>query len=236
MQLSHIAKSGWIRLRRRVADLSPEEARRGKADMADLSGRLPFLEGYAARAQPSMDRYREEHEHYCTHVGHPVHAASLELAALLDVICRTRAPKKIVDLGSGFTSYILRQYAAEADHEVEVWSVDDAPEWLGKSVDYVASKGLDTTNLVTWPDFQAAGPSGFDLVVHDMGFMETRYQTLMEVVGLAAKGGLVILDDMHKTDFREKALADLDAEGIYAHSIKPITRDGLTRYAYLVLC
>jgi len=92
MELSRIAKSGWIRLRRRVADLSPEEARRGRTDLAKLADRLPFLEGYAARAKPSMDRYRADHEHYCANVGHPVHAASLELAALLDVICRETSP------------------------------------------------------------------------------------------------------------------------------------------------
>ena len=138
---------------------------------------------------------------------------------------------KVVDLGSGFTSWALRDWAQGRD--VTVHSVDDSPEWLEKTRGYLAERGFTDDRLHVWPEFAAGGFEGsFDLVVHDLGFMDTRFEVLDTVVGLARPGGLVLLDDMHKPDFRDKALTHLEAKGLAAYSLKRITRDRLTRFAY----
>ena len=53
-------------------------------------------------------------------------ALSLETAALVLLLCEIKQPKTIVDLGSGFSSYVLRKWAQGAKHDVVVWSVVDA--------------------------------------------------------------------------------------------------------------
>jgi hypothetical protein len=66
-----------------------------------------------------------------------------------------------------------------------------------------------------------------------MGFMDERARTLMQAVGLARSGGVVVLDDMHKADFREGALRELESAGLPTLSAKTFTRDDLTRFAYV---
>jgi hypothetical protein len=59
-------------------------------------------------------------------------SVSVELAVFLDVLCRLIEPDRILDLGSGFSSFVLRRHLASRDvgvHSV-IWSIDDSPEWL----------------------------------------------------------------------------------------------------------
>jgi predicted O-methyltransferase YrrM len=171
------------------------------------------------------------YEDYCARVGHPVHAASIELAVLVLALCERRDVKRVVDLGSGFTSRVLRDWAR--DRDVTVHSVDDSAEWLEKTRGYLAETGLDDARLHHWEDFATGDFAGtFDLVVHDLGFMDTRYRVMETAVGLARPGGLVLLDDMHKPEFRDQALAWVEAQGLTAYSQKTLTRDHLTRFAY----
>ena len=77
-------------------------------------------------------------------------ALSLESAALVWALCDERRPAKIVDLGSGFSSFVLRHWAKVSGREVEVWSVDDDAEWLQKSKEFCASTGVSTEKFSTW--------------------------------------------------------------------------------------
>ena len=60
------------------------------------------------------------HQRYVTTVSLPYQAVSLELAALLLSLCRSTRPAVIADLGSGFSSFVFRTYAAEAKGGVTV--------------------------------------------------------------------------------------------------------------------
>jgi predicted O-methyltransferase YrrM len=140
----------------------------------------------------------------------------------------------VVDLGSGFTSFVLRTWAASSG--AEAWSVDDSAEWLERTRAYLGEKGVSSERLLTWEQASGAGgPRGFDLVLHDMGTMETRARTLEAALDLAAPGGVVILDDVHKPEYRAVAKAALEARQLPWYSLKPWTRDGICRYAWMVI-
>ncbi len=233
--LGRAVRSGVVRTRRRLADLSPQEALRARRDLDDALVQVPGLAAVRDRMGAIEAAHTADHEDYCARIGHPVHAASLELVGLLLGLCETAEPARVVDLGSGFTSFALRRHAASVDG-LEVHSVDDNAEWLEKTRAYLAEKGLSDANLHHWPAFGAADRKGaFDLVLHDMGFMDTRFRELEPVLDLARPGGLVILDDMHKPDYRAKALDVVARRGHACFSLKALTRDTLTRYAYLVV-
>jgi hypothetical protein len=55
--------------------------------------------------------------------------------------------KRLLDLGSGFSSYVLRAYAAGVPGAVG-WSVDDDPAWLEKTRAFLVSEGLSTEHPV----------------------------------------------------------------------------------------
>ena len=249
MAVRRILRSVSVRARRRLADLSPAEQARARADREALLQRLPGL----ADMDEAVDRldavFGAYHADYCAGTGHPVHAASVELISFLLTLARVGNARQIVDLGSGLTSFALRRLALDIDEgggEVltalggwdgpapVVTSVDDSAEWLEKTRSYLSDRGVTTERLYVWDDFIAGEVRGrYDLVLHDMGFMDVRARTLMQAVGLARSGGVVVLDDMHKTDFRAGALKELETAGLETLSGKSFTRDELTRYAYL---
>ncbi len=229
--LRRALKGGKVLVKRHLQDIAPREAMRARRDHVSVVGAVPELDDIQSAMAPHSARLAPIHTDYCARVGHPVHAASVELTALVLALCERRNVKRVVDLGSGFTSWALRDWAR--DRDVTVHSVDDSPQWLEKTRAYLAETGLDDDRLHVWADFAEAGFAGtFDLVVHDLGFMDTRYEVLDTAVGLARPGGLVLLDDMHKPDFRDKALAHLEQQGRTAYSLKKLTRDNLTRFAY----
>jgi predicted O-methyltransferase YrrM len=160
-------------------------------------------------------------------------AASLELSVLLTSLCRILHPWRVVDLGSGFSSYVLRLYAAQAKPSPEVWSVDDSAEWLNKTREYLSALGLSTANLGTWEDFAASGQSGFDLILHDLGNMETRAGALPRVIELGRPGAMIVLDDVHKGTYRRAACAALRRRRLPCWSLRSFTLDRFGRYAWL---
>ena len=229
--LRRALKGGKVLVKRHLQDLAPSESLRARRDHVAVVGAVPALDGIEAAMAPHAARLTPIHADYCARVGHPVHAASVELTALVLALCERLEVERVVDLGSGFTSWALRDWAR--DRDVTVHSVDDSAQWLARTRAYLAETGMDDDRLHVWDDFASAGFAGaFDLVVHDLGFMDTRFDVLDTVVGLARPGGLVLLDDMHKPDFRDKALARLESQGHTAYSLKKLTRDKLTRFAY----
>ena len=57
---------------------------------------------------------------------------SLELARIILEVTSEDHAKRLLDLGSGFSSCVLRAYAAGVSGAV-MWSVDDDPAWLEKA-------------------------------------------------------------------------------------------------------
>jgi len=229
--LRRALKGSKVLVKRHLQDIAPKEAMRARRDHVAVVGAVPELEDIDSAMATHSERLTPIHEDYCARVGHPVHAASVELAALVLVLCERRGVKRVVDLGSGFTSWALRDWAAGRD--VTVHSVDDSPEWLEKTREYLNETDMADDRLHVWEDFASQDFAGtFDLVIHDLGFMDTRYRVIETAVGLARPGGLVLLDDMHKPDFRDKALAWVESQGLVAYSLKKLTRDTLTRFAY----
>ena len=218
-----------------MADLNQAEVSRGRSDLSRVLERFPGLSDYESRAQEAIAAFRVYHLDYNTRIGHPVHAGSPELVALLQIMIQTMEPSRVVDLGSGFSSFVFRTLAARAETDMEVWSVDDSSEWKEKTRQYLEEMKCQTENLHTWADFIVDNPGDFDLVLHDMGTMEFRAETLRQALDLARPGGLVLLDDVHKPAYREEAKAVLEEMGLEWFSLREWTRDPLTRYVWLVV-
>lgn len=232
--IPELLTSARVRLQRRFADLDIDENRRAREDREVLTQRISTLAAWPTEAPKIARRFRDDYLDYLNRVGHPNHAASLELIATLWLMAEALQPKRMVDLGSGFTSFIFRTWAAEHPG-VEVWSVDDSPEWLERTRAWLGEKRVSTENLAVWETFIQAPPAPFDLVLHDMGMMDTRARTLNQAISLARKGGYVILDDVHKDEYRRYATGELERANIQALSLKAFTRDPIFRYAWLAL-
>jgi len=219
----------------RRLDITPIQTAKGYRDDAQLRRRVDGLADFELLAQSSRPTLSAHHARYITSVSSDAMAASLELSTFLDVFCEVTHPSRVVDLGSGFSSFVLRSCAQRVGHGMEVHSVDDHEGWLQKTAEYLESHDLKADNLWVWQDFiEAVQPQSFDMVLHDMGSMAFRAQSLHQVLGLARPGGYVVLDDVHKSDYRRHVQTVLEELGLEYLSLKKITCDAKARYAYLV--
>ena len=159
---------------------------------------------------------------------------SLELAAFLLALCRRVGAERVIDLGSGFSSYVLRLYAGEHPGTV-VKSVDSSPEWLEKSQRFASDQRLDADNFVAWSDFDPRTEIDFyDVVLHDLGDMTLRTAALPQALVLARRGAYVVLDDVHKSGYRAYAHRVVSASSAWSIDIRAVTRDPIGRYSMLI--
>jgi predicted O-methyltransferase YrrM len=179
---------------------------------------------------------RQAYEQYVGEVSSPAMAISLETAFFLSILCSGIQPKRILDLGSGFSSYVFRLFAAGRD-DVTVWSVDDDGRWLDRTRDYLLKHGLSAANLSLWADFAQVPtrPAEFDLVFHDLGAMQLRQNVLELVFDLADDpDGVMILDDMHKLPYAKHVRALVRRRSLRYFDLLPFTLDQYQRFSGLV--
>lgn len=170
------------------------------------------------------------HDDYVNRISRADMAASHELGALLCAACKSRQPRRLLDLGSGFSSFVLRSYASSKAGVTSV-SVDDDSAWLGKTADFLNEQGVGTENLLLLQDFLNTRQDPFDLILHDLNFVEVRINYVDAVLDRLAPGGLVIFDDVHKRDYLHSLLKVLSRRPGSFYSLQPVTADQFGRYA-----
>jgi hypothetical protein len=153
-------------------------------------------------------------------------AISLETSLHLLNELRARRVERALDLGSGWSSYLLRLYKKVTAPALEVWSLDDNEQWLGTTARFLARHDLDTSNLRLWPRL---GDRPFDLVFYDMGRPGDRHLHLDRV--LDATAGVLICSDMHVDDYRRRVDAFARGQALRLDLLRDETRDGVGRFA-----
>lgn len=194
---------------------------------SQLSLRFPNL----LANPPDVEELKKAHQEYVSAISSPEMAASFELSRFL--LCAQKELKvaKAVDLGSGFTSFILRR----SGNATTVWSVDDDERWLAKTAAYLSSKGVSTSNLCSLSVFIDSGESDFDLIVLDLNYVEVRKNYIDLVLKRCAPGGMVVFDDVHKPHFRLEVLRHCKGHPVELYDLKPVTTDQYGRYAMFAI-
>ena len=162
-------------------------------------------------------------------------AISLELSILIIFLCNMVKPKRILDLGSGFSSFLFNYYSIHATSKPSLFSVDDNIEWLQKTDMFLKSFNLKPENLISWKDFSKSKYEKYDLVLHDLGSMQLRKDSLINIVPLVNHGGILLLDDMHSVPYGPFARNLMKQLGIEYYNLKYYTKDKVNRFAYLVI-
>lgn len=202
---------------------------------------LPYTKFEAQTAIPTQAEIgsarkmlKPYYDYYIANISRADMAMSLELAAFVYALCEKKGFKALLDLGSGFSSFVYRLYASK--HEgVQVVSVDDDVKWLGKTRMYLRSQNLSDTRLLTLEQFLQEPIIRFDCVLHDLNFVEVRINYLQYVLAATADSGILILDDVHKPDYLYQAFEKLKKEFVTIYDLKPVTLDSFNRYALAVL-
>jgi len=175
----------------------------------------------------SIDRARLEpaFRDYVSGYASEIQAISLETSLHLLGELTARRPARVADLGSGWSSYVLRLFKRVAAPALEVWSLDDNEEGLGRTARFLARHDLDTANLRLWPRL---GDRQFDLVIYDLGRPCERHVYLGRV--LDATAGVLVCDDLHVDDYRRRVDAFVRGLGLRLEPLRE-TRDASGRFS-----
>jgi tetratricopeptide (TPR) repeat protein len=192
---------------------------------ADLGLERPLLRD-VERARRSL---RDAYDEYTTHVSSADFALSLETSSLVFALCASTRPARVLDLGSGFSSYVLRRYADESGGDVDVISVDDSRSWLGRTREFLEARRCSGGQLLMLDEFESI-ESQFDLVVHDLGDMLLRRRSLATAMAAVAPHGVLVLDDVDRPAYGEYAEHALRSAGFAVYDLAGVTSDAFGRY------
>jgi predicted O-methyltransferase YrrM len=191
---------------------------------------MPSLQGSTKRA---MNLLAPAYYRYVGAVSSAEMAVSLETAGCLYAICSMLGPSSILDLGSGFSSYALRNFAATAGHRTVVHTVDDDAAWLQRTASFLRDTGTTTDHMTTWKDFANQTKDAFQLVFHDLGRMPMRTATLQRAIGFAARTGIIVFDDVHKPSYAAEVSHCCAREGLAIIDLSSLTQDQYGRVSWL---
>ncbi len=184
---------------------------------------LQTFEHYKTAIKPYYERYIKE-------VSRADMATSLELATFMYMICNINQYTRLLDMGSGLSSFVFRFYAKEHPG-VKIYSVDDDAAWLAKTRDYLVRHDLNTENMLTLEDFMELPDMQFDCILHDLNFVEVRINYVEQILKRLESQGLIIFDDVHKPDYLYALLTKLNDNQVKAYDLKSITLDTYGRFA-----
>lgn len=143
---------------------------------------------------PYFQRLVPEYREYCLSVSRRSMALSIETCAYLWWLCDVKAATVAADLGSGFSSYVLRRYAAESGLPVIVHSVDSDPEWLERSRRFCLDHGRDGDGFMTgdaWLNID----DEYDVVLNDYDKGEVREEFAGYGADRLKPSGVIVFDD-----------------------------------------
>ncbi len=208
---------------------------RSELDARNLKKIIPGLQSRKDLLQAGEQPLRPAYERYTKEVSRADMAVSWETACFLYEVASIKKSQKILDLGSGFSSYVLRSYAVNVNSEAQVTSVDDNESWLEKTKSFLESLKLPVERMFTWMDFQKNNKGRYDLIFHDLGGMKTRAGSIAFVLTLLADGGVAVLDDMNEPTYSKAAKSAIKDANLPYYSARKITVDGIGRFSGVVI-
>lgn len=172
----------------------------------------------------------EQFNEYIGEVSEAEHAMSLQTASYLLFLCRALDAHRVLDLGSGFSSYVLRHYAETATHPVVTCSVDTDPVWAQRTVTFCNAHGV-AAYVESWADFIDIDVEPFDVVFHDLAGGMLRNEAMPFACSLVAPTGVIVFDDSHHDGHRAAAQSICAADALEWFSLHRQTSDRFSRFA-----
>lgn len=166
---------------------------------------------------------------YCRTVSRRSMAISIETASLFAYVCSTKMARRVLDLGSGFTSFVARCVAEDAV------SVDDSREWLDKTAGFLARYDTPADGLMMWDDWTADPGAPYDVVIHDFSAGEARESSMWDAASVLAPGGVLIFDDAQHEGHRKAMFEVACDRGLRLVDVKQETEDEVHRFALMAV-
>ena len=174
---------------------------------------------------------------YIQTISSPDMTISLQTACFLFIFAESLGASRILDLGSGFSSFVFRFLAQKYSHSrnIMVCSVDDNPYWLEKTAQFLKTHNLKTSGLLKWDKFREQSLNTWDLIFYDLGNMDTRIKNISLIFKLIYNSTVIILDDLHKKRYNKMVKKEVKKYNLKLFSLRPYTLDEYGRFCGLVI-
>lgn len=176
-------------------------------------------------------------QHLSTNRRRDTTAIDIESAVWLCQACTAerdrRLPQqtRVLELGSGFSTWALRLWQQGVGKDVDIWTVDDERLWLAVTKAEITALGYRQDHFYFLHQVIEADPSElFDVVFVDMDSTATRVSMAKDIVHWTRPGGLIILDDWQMNHYRGPMTFALAGLGIVPITPEPSTKDRHGRY------
>lgn len=207
----------------------------GNRDAKALMSLFPELVGYEQLVKSFASQLRPVYDEYISNVSSKWMACSWEMACFLYAMMVIKKPRNVLDLGSGYSSFVTRKYKAVMDEKTVIHSVDDDEFWLGKTESFLRSTGVSTESVMSWSAFHDKNQTVFDLVFNDLGTTTLRLKSVDVLINTISPQGIMILDDMHKPHYPKLISNKLEEAGFSVLSARNLTLDPLGRFASVAI-
>lgn len=184
------------------------------------------------------DQYKSEiqqaYSEYTTKVSPADMTVSLETSVVLIGLCVLHEPKSILDLGSGFSSYVFRYIRGNhLTEECAILSIDTDKAWIRKTAGFIRERGLTTYDFCFWDDIKDTAEE-FDLIFVDIDKTYSRKNYYAHILkSFVGENSVVVFDDMHK-GILSSTLAEVLSEYKYkSTNIRDLTLDEFGRFSSL---
>ena len=234
--INHLKRYNRRYFRHKAYDLRARQRIASDIDRRRLEAKYPGLrERYRLSREDYRRRIEPFYREYVQNVSSEIMASSPELSVFLLFLCDLLQPSKILDLGSGFSSFLFRFHALNAREKPIVWSVDDSEEWLARTAAFLDSRNLPSGNLTTWEAFSENRKERFDFIFYDLGPFPFRMACLRPMLEtMTADHGVVVLDDMHAAEYGLFVRRALKGTRFRPYDAGCYTRDHFNRFSLLL--
>jgi predicted O-methyltransferase YrrM len=234
--VKHYSRYNKQYFRNKFYDSNLRKTGEGFFDKKRLLNEFPGFDNFHARHKaPFTEMILPHYRDYVSTISSEIMAASFELSVFLLTFSKFTGPAKILDFGSGFTSFIFRFYAGNlAENKPEIWTVDDSPEWLNKTGSFLKNHSVDPDNLFSLEEVRDLEKNSFDLILYDFGAFDTRMSTLEFALNLLSEKGNIITDDMHAADYALFVKKTALQKKMDSYSLHYFTIDKMNRFSFLL--
>lgn len=166
----------------------------------------------------------DKYYYYISNISTESMAISLETSRLLYYYLKNNRVQRILDFGSGFSSYLFRSI-----HE-NVITVDDDLNWLEKTKMFLNDNKVYDSDLYhlgenAWKELK------YDFIFVDLNFIEERVKHIKLILTLTQENSVIIFDDVHKLNYLKELNKKLNTQKGYI--LNKITFDKFGRYALI---
>lgn len=189
-----------------------------------------FDDPFPIPTETALENLQPLRESYCKEVSNDAWALSLEAGAMLKTLVARESIKSVLDLGSGFSSAVLRT----CPDLKSIVSVETEQEWSDKTYGFLNTMGPGDGHKIVLLEDLDLGDQEFDLVILDMAETTTRAEFLPLAWKHLRAGGYLYVDDMHHWPFNEQVDAFVASTAAQRLDVSQVTRDHFGRYGLLV--